>query len=112
MIPEHLTKSTRSAKNAMFAALVLIGAVAVYNRIVTPHRNYLMAAQQYESAVDHLDKKNQTIHHDLQLRKKNLKNFWGSSDRLISNYSIPSKQDDSSAIFRTNQKKQAALSLY
>jgi len=77
MIPEHLTKSTRSAKNAMFAALVLIGAVAVYNRIVTPHRNYLMAAQQYESAVDHLDRKNQTIHHDLTVKKKELEELLG-----------------------------------
>jgi len=56
----------------MFAALVLIGAVAVYNRIVTPHRNYLVAAQQYESAVDHLERENQTIRHDLTVKRKNL----------------------------------------
>jgi len=57
----------------MFAALVLIGAVAVYNRIVTPHRNYLMAAQQYESAVDHLERKNQTISQYLAVKRKELK---------------------------------------
>ncbi|HUT46540.1 MAG TPA: type 4a pilus biogenesis protein PilO [Sedimentisphaerales bacterium] len=72
MLPEHLTKSKRSAKTAMFAALVLIGTVAVYNRIVTPHRNYLMAAQQYESAVDHLDRKNQTIRQNLAVKRKKL----------------------------------------
>ena len=72
MLPEHLTKSTHSAKTAMFAALVLIGAVAVYNRIVTPHRNYLMAAEQYESAVDHLDSKNQVLRQDLTVKRKEL----------------------------------------
>ena len=77
MLPEHLTKSKRSAKTAMFAALVLIGAVAVYNRIVTPHRNYLMAAQQYESAVDHLERKNQTISQDLAVKRKELKDIIG-----------------------------------
>jgi hypothetical protein len=72
MLPEHLTKSTRSAKTAMFAALVLIGAVAVYNRIVAPHRNYLLAAQRYESVVDYLERKNQTIRHDLTVKKSKL----------------------------------------
>jgi len=72
MLPKHLTKSKRPAKTALLAALVLIGAVAVYNQIVTPHRNYLMAAQQYESAVGHLDRKNQTIRHDLTVKKTEL----------------------------------------
>ena len=72
MLPEHLTKSTRSARTAMFAALVLIGAVAAYNWTVAPHRNYLMAAQQYESAVGHLERKNQTILHDLTVKKNKL----------------------------------------
>jgi hypothetical protein len=31
-----------------------------------------MAAQQYESAVDHLDRKNQTIRHDLTVKRKEL----------------------------------------
>ncbi len=72
MLPEHLTKPTRSAKTVMFAALVLIGTVAFYNRIVTPHRNYLVAAQRYESAADHLMRKNQTIRHDLTVKRKGL----------------------------------------
>lgn len=72
MLPEHLTKSTRSAKIAIFAALVLIGTVAVYNWIVAPHRNYLLAAQQYESAVGRLERKNQTIRHNLAVKKSKL----------------------------------------
>ncbi|HUT45132.1 MAG TPA: type 4a pilus biogenesis protein PilO [Sedimentisphaerales bacterium] len=72
MLREHLTKSKRPARTALLAAIVLIGAVAVYNRIVAPHRNYLMAAQRYESAVKHLDRKNQTTRHDLTVKKSKL----------------------------------------
>lgn len=72
MLPEHLTKSKRPARTALLAALVLIGAVSVYNWIVAPHRNYLMAAQRYESTVGRLERKNQTIHHDLTVKKSKL----------------------------------------
>ena len=77
MLPEHLTKSKRSTKTAIFAALVLIGAVAVYNRIVTPHRNYLAAAQQYESAMIKLESKNQTMSQDLAVKRKELEELRG-----------------------------------
>lgn len=72
MLTKHLTKSTRPAKTAMFAALVLIGTVAFYNWIVAPHRNYLLAAQQYELAVGGLERKNQTIRDDLKAKKSRL----------------------------------------
>lgn len=72
MLPEHLTKSTRPARTALLAAIVLIGAVAGYNWIVAPHRNYLIAAQRYESAVGRLERKNQTIRHDLTVKGKKL----------------------------------------
>lgn len=72
MLREHLTKSKRPARTALLAAIVLIGAVAGYNWIVAPHRNYLMAAQRYESAVGRLERKNQTIRHDLTVKGKKL----------------------------------------
>jgi hypothetical protein len=57
----------------MFTVLLLIGAVAFYNWIVAPHRNYLLAAQQYESAVKRLERKNQEIRNDLSVQKSKLK---------------------------------------
>ena len=72
MLPKYLTKTKPPARTALLAAFVLIGAVAVYNRIVRPHRNYLMAAQQYESVVDHLGRKNQTIRDDLTVKRKKI----------------------------------------
>jgi Tfp pilus assembly protein PilO len=72
MLSEHLTKSKRPARTALLAALVLIGAVAVYNWIVAPHRNYLLAAQRYKSAVGLLERKNQTIRHDLTVKRTKL----------------------------------------
>ena len=72
MLPEHLTKSTRSARTALLAALVMIGTGAVYNWIVAPHRNYLLAAQRYESVVGRLDRKIHTISQDLAVKKNKL----------------------------------------
>lgn len=72
MLSEHLTKSKRPARTALLAALVLIGAVAIYNWIVAPHRNYLLAAQRYKSAVGLLERKNQTIRQDLTVKRTKL----------------------------------------
>lgn len=48
-----------------------------------------MAAQQYESAVDHLDRKNQTIRHDLTVKRKELEELqekfriYDSSEKVL-----------------------------
>lgn len=65
-------KSVRSSRNAMFAALALIGIIAIYNWIVVPHANYLMAAQRYKSVIGALTKKNEIISKDMIIKKKKL----------------------------------------
>jgi hypothetical protein len=67
------TRLVGSHKTALFASLVVIGAIAVYNWIVAPHRNYLLAAQRYESIVTALEKKNQIISNNLKIKKLELK---------------------------------------
>ena len=48
-----------------------------------------MAAQQYESAVDHLDRKNQTIRHDLTVKRNELEELqekfriYDSSEKVL-----------------------------
>ena len=59
MLSKNWTKLTPSPRNIAFAALVLMGAIAVYNRVVAPHANYVLAAQRYESVANKLTKKNQ-----------------------------------------------------
>jgi hypothetical protein len=72
MLSQNRIKSIRSSKNAVFAALVAIGAITLYNQIVTPHVNYLRAAQRYESVIDELARKNQTINNNVTAKKKEL----------------------------------------
>jgi len=54
----------------MLAALVLIGVIAVYNWLVVPHRNYLLAAQKYESAAGNLARKNRVIAKNMKVKTK------------------------------------------
>ena len=72
MLSENQIKSIRSSKNVVFAAFVVIEAIALYNWIVTPHLNFLRAAQRYESVADKLAKKNRIISTNVKLRKKKL----------------------------------------
>jgi len=72
MLLENWTKSARSSKNVVLAALALIGIIAVYNWIVAPHANYLMAAQRYKSAIDALARKNEIISKDVTVKRKEL----------------------------------------
>lgn len=72
MLSQNRIKSIRSSKNALFAALVVIGAIILYNQIVTPHVNYLRAAQRYESVIDKLAKKNLIINNNVTVKKKEL----------------------------------------
>jgi Tfp pilus assembly protein PilO len=72
MLSQNPIKSIRSSKNAVFTALVVIEAIALYNWIVTPHVNYLRAAQRYESVIDELAKRNQIINNNVTVKKKEL----------------------------------------
>jgi hypothetical protein len=54
-------------------ALVLIGAIAVYNWVVEPHKNYLLAVQRRESVADSLEKEDQVIRNNIAVKKKKLK---------------------------------------
>jgi hypothetical protein len=72
MLLGNWTKSARFSGNAVFVALVLIGIFAIYNWIVVPHENYLMAAQRYKSVTDVLARKNEIISKDMMVKKKKL----------------------------------------
>lgn len=73
MLSQNQIKAIRSSKNVVFAALVVIEAIALYNWIVRPHVNYLRAAQICESVADKLAKKNQIISNNVTTRRKELK---------------------------------------
>ncbi len=79
MLSKNWTKSTPSPRNIVLSALVLMGTIAVYNRVVAPHSNYVLAAQRYESVAGKLTKKNQAIIDNVTVKKKRLK---GLEERL------------------------------
>ncbi|MFZ0034621.1 MAG: hypothetical protein WAK60_06505 [Sedimentisphaerales bacterium] len=82
MLLGNWTKSARFSGNAVFIALVLIGIFAIYNWIVVPHENNLMAAQRYRSVTDVLAKKNEIISGEMIVKKKNLEKLQNELDQL------------------------------
>lgn len=82
MLLENWKKSARFSGNAVLAALVLIGIFAIYNWIVVPHANYLMAAQRYKSVIDALAKKNEIIGRDVIVKKKELEKLQDEFERV------------------------------
>ncbi len=70
MLLRNWKKSSRPSKNVMLAAIVMIGVIAVYNWLVAPHRNYLLAAQKYESAAGNLARKNRIIAKNMKVKTK------------------------------------------
>jgi Tfp pilus assembly protein PilO len=72
MLSKRWIKPVSSQQNVIIATLVIIGMIGLYNRVITPHRNYLQAAQKYEAAADNLTKKKQTIANNLKIREKEL----------------------------------------
>ena len=72
MLVDDLAKINRLSRNAMFAALIVIAAIAIYNWIVAPHTSYLLAAQHHHSVVKNMSKKSRVISNTVEVRKKNL----------------------------------------
>lgn len=82
MLLGNLTKSTCSSRNLVLTTLVLIEAIAVYNWVVAPHTNYLLAAQRYESVAGELAKKNQIISNNVPIKEKELKDLKEEFERI------------------------------
>jgi len=84
MLVDNLTKLSRSSRNAVSGSLILIAAIAMYNWIVAPRANYLLAAQRYEFAMDNVVKKNKTIDNRVKVKKKKLQELREQSAQLQS----------------------------
>jgi hypothetical protein len=69
-----------SRKNVVAVALVLIAAIAIYNWFITPHSNYLMAAEKYTSAARAMEKTGRMIESELRLKQKKLGELAGRFD--------------------------------
>lgn len=91
MLIDNLAKLNRSSRSAVFAALIIIAAIATYKRIVAPHATYLFAAQQYESVLGNVVKKNKVIHNTIKVKKKKLEESREQFARLKSTLFTPNE---------------------
>lgn len=82
MLSEKWTKSVRSSRNIMFAAPVVIGAIAAYNWIVAPHKDYLLAAQRYDLVAGNLAKKSQIVTGNVAAKGKQLEKLQGKFSQI------------------------------
>ena len=72
MLEKAQIKLIRSSKNAVFAALVIIGTIALYNQIIVTHINYSHAAQTDTLVMEKGAKKEGVIRTCALIKKKKL----------------------------------------
>jgi hypothetical protein len=89
MIVDKLAKLNRSSRSALLAALTVISTIAMYRWTVAPHATYLYAAQQYESVIDRMARKNDVIGRVIESKKKKLTELREQFARLHSTLFSP-----------------------
>lgn len=70
MLMDSLAKSSRTSRIAFSAAIIGILTIAAYSWMVSPHAQYLHAAQQYERMIGNVSQKNQIIKSKEAIRRK------------------------------------------
>ena len=76
MLIDNLANLNRSTRNTVFAALIIIATIAMYNWIVAPHVTCLFASQQYESVVSKAVEKNKVIAREVETKTKKLEELY------------------------------------
>ena len=84
MLLEKWSQSTPFSRIATMTVFILIGAIAVYNWMVKPHVNYLMAAQKYHNVTTDLNKKNKKLITDVTSLTQKLENIQSQFNSLHS----------------------------
>jgi Tfp pilus assembly protein PilO len=77
-----ITKLGAQPKKAVFAALAVIGVVALYNWIVAPQVTYLRAVQKYEPVVERMVHEKSLLQDQVSGRKKELADLEAQFGRL------------------------------
>ena len=91
MLIDNLAKLNRPSRSAVSAALIIIAAIAMYSWIVAPHTTYLSAAQQYDSVLGNVARKNEVIVNMVEVKKKKLEELREQFARLQSTLFTPSE---------------------
>jgi hypothetical protein len=72
MTDMSLKYSNYSKRNAMAAAIMVICTFAIYNWFISPHTQYLHAAQKYLTVIDSEEKRSESINNELKQQQKRL----------------------------------------
>lgn len=91
MLIDSLAKLNHSSRKAIWAALIIIAVIAMYNRIVAPHTAYLKAEQQYGAVVAEIAKKNELVGNTVKVKKKKLNELRKHVDELQGTLFTPDK---------------------
>ena len=84
MLVDKLAKLNQTTRHTVLVSLIVIAALAMYNWLVTPHADYLSAAQGYESVMDNVVEKNKTISNIVNIKRKKLQELSEKSAQLQS----------------------------
>lgn len=84
-------KSSRVARNSLLMSIVVIGAIAGYGWIISPHISYLQAAEQYERVTETHLRLNNIMTGDINAKKKNLIGLQESFAKLRSRLFSPTE---------------------
>lgn len=91
MLINYLAKLSRSSRNAVSAALIIIMAIAMYNWAIAPHTNYLFAAQRYESVMGNIAEECKVIHETVKSKREKLQKLREQFAELQSALFTPNK---------------------
>jgi hypothetical protein len=80
MIKELIRLQDISRRNVVAVAFVLISVIAIYNWFVTPHSNYLMAAEKYNIVARDMERTGKMIESELKLKQKKIDEITGQFD--------------------------------
>jgi Tfp pilus assembly protein PilO len=76
MLIDNFVNLSRSTRTIVYAALIIIAAIAMYDRIVAPHVTCLSASQQYESVVNKAVEKNKAVAREVEDKTRKLEELY------------------------------------
>jgi Tfp pilus assembly protein PilO len=91
MLIDNLSNLNRSTRTTVYAALIIIAAIAMYDWIVAPYVTCLSASQQYESVVDKAMEKNKAVAREVEDKTKKLDELHRQLDVSRSTLFVPDR---------------------
>ncbi len=109
MLWDNLAKSSRSSRNVLSAALIIIATMAMYNWIVAPHSCCLFAARRYKSIVGKLVEQNKVVSRTIKTKEEKLKQLRKEVKQLEGVFFSPGKANEFFARLQTIAEREGCV---